>query len=221
MGNLPSHVSMLTIFLFSREELRKIGRAPDSVKFVAGILVIVDETDEKAQAKYREYLSYTDPEGMAALFGGWSNTDLSHFDDDEDFTFQTVGGVHSFVETWSKTIPDSGGIKWTKRRVLQELALGGAHPRAIGSPQTVADIMQRWVDEADIDGFNFAHTISPGTFEDLIKFVWPELRKRGVIWDDYYAPGPDGSARENYFQDGLGARLRPDHPGKQFAWTSS
>ncbi|EXJ79750.1 hypothetical protein A1O3_08033 [Capronia epimyces CBS 606.96] len=201
-----------------RARLREVGRAPDSVKFVAGITVIVAETDEQAQAKYAEQLSYADPEGMAALFGGWTDTDLSQFDDDEDFTFQTVGGVHSFVETWSKTIPNSGGIKWTKRRVLQELALGGAHPRAIGSPATVADILQRWVDEAGVDGFNFVHTVSPGTFEDLIEFVWPELKARGVIWDDYAAPGPAGSARENYFQDGLGPKLRPDHPGKQHVW---
>jgi alkanesulfonate monooxygenase SsuD/methylene tetrahydromethanopterin reductase-like flavin-dependent oxidoreductase (luciferase family) len=180
------------------------------------MLVIVDETDEKAQAKYQEYLSYADLEGVAALFGGWTDNDLSQYDDDEDFAFKTVGGVHSFIETWSKTIPDSGGIKWTKKRVLQEIALGGAHPRAIGSPQTVADILEHWIKEADIDGFNFAHTITPGTFEDLIKYLWPELRKRKVILDDYYAPG--GSARENYFQDGQGARLRPDHPGKQYTW---
>ncbi|EHY56613.1 hypothetical protein HRR83_002302 [Exophiala dermatitidis] len=200
-----------------RSKLVETGRAPDSVKFVAGILVIVDETDELAQAKYQDHLSYADLEGVATLFGGWSSTDLSQFDDDEDFAFKTIGGVHSFIETWSKTIPNSGGIKWTKRRVLQELALGGAHPRAIGSPSTVADILERWIDEAGVDGFNFTYTISPGTFQDLVKFLWPELRKRGHIWSDYAVPA--GSARENYFQDGLGARLRDDHPGKRFAWT--
>jgi alkanesulfonate monooxygenase SsuD/methylene tetrahydromethanopterin reductase-like flavin-dependent oxidoreductase (luciferase family) len=45
-------------------------------------------------------------------------------------------------------------VEWTKRRGLQEFAVGGAHPRAIGSPQTVADILEKWIDVADIDGFN-------------------------------------------------------------------
>ncbi|KAJ4305058.1 hypothetical protein N0V90_000588 [Kalmusia sp. IMI 367209] len=199
-----------------REELQRIGRPTDSVKFVSAVQVIIDETDEKAQAKYQDYLSYADLEGMAALFGGWSNTDLSKYDDDEDFAFSNVGGVHSFIETWSKTIPNSGGIKWTKRRILQELALGGAHPRIVGSPQTVADFLENWVKEAQVDGFNFSQIISPGTWEDLIKFLWPELRQRGHIWEDYYVPG--GSARENYFQDGQGARLRSSHPGSQYVW---
>ncbi|GES58460.1 xenobiotic compound monooxygenase [Aspergillus terreus] len=200
-----------------RKQLVEQGRAPDSIKFIAGILVIVDETDEKAQAKYEEYLAQSDLEGVATLFGGWTNNDLSKFTDDEDFAFAAVGGIQSMISSWSKTVPNSNGLKWTKRRVLQELALGGAHPRAIGSPTTVADILQRWVDVAGVDGFNFSYTVSPGTFEDMIEYLFPELRRRGVIWDEYAVPG--GSARENYFQDGEGARLRQGHPGKQYAWT--
>lgn len=57
------------------------------------------------------------------------------------------------MKTWSTTIPGTDGVKWTRERVLQELAIGGAHPRAIGSPQTVADILQKWIDVASIDGF--------------------------------------------------------------------
>ncbi|KAL4897036.1 luciferase-like domain-containing protein [Aspergillus ambiguus] len=199
-----------------RKQLVEQGRAPDSIKFITGVLVIVDETDEKAQAKYEEYLTHSDLEGVATLFGGWTNNDLSKFTDDEDFAFAAVGGIQSMISSWSKTVPNSNGLKWTKRRVLQELALGGAHPRAIGSPSTVADILQRWVDVAGVDGFNFSYAISPGTFEDMIEYLFPELQRRGVIWADYAVPG--GSARENYFNDGEGPRLRPGHPGKQYEW---
>ncbi|GAM42749.1 hypothetical protein TCE0_044r17005 [Talaromyces pinophilus] len=199
-----------------RKQLIDIGRAPDSIKFVAGILVIVDETDEKAQAKYEEYLSYADFEGTATLFGGWTGADLSKYEDDEDFAFTSVAGIQSLIQSWSKTIPNSNGLKWTKRRILQELSLGGVHPRAIGSPTTVADILQKWVDVADVDGFNFSYTVSPGTFEDMIEFLWPELRRRGVIWDDYEVPG--GAARENYFLDGKGPRVREGHPARKYRW---
>ena len=180
--------------------------------------MIVDETNEKAIAKYEKYLSLSDLDGVATLFGGWTNNDLSRYEDDDDFAFTGVGGIQSLISSWSKTVPNSNGLKWTKRRVLQELALGGAHPRAIGSPQAVADILQRWVDVAGVDGFNFSYAVSPGTFEDMIKFLFPELRRRGVIWDDYEVKG--GSARENYFQDGNGSRLREGHPGREYAWGS-
>lgn len=202
----------------SVEDARKLaaqqGRDPSTLKLIVGFLIIVDETDEKAQAKYQDYLSYADLEGSMTLFGGWTGTDLSKFDDDEDFQFSGPGAIQSMVNTWSATIPGTDGVKWTKKRVAQELAVGGAHPRAIGSPKTVADILQRWVEETDIDGFNISYAVNPGDFEDIIKYLLPELRARGVFWDDYVAT----TARENYLQDGKGPRLRDDHPGSQYKW---
>lgn len=39
------------------------GRGPSTLKVIAGVLIIVDETDEKAWAKCEEYLKYADLEG--------------------------------------------------------------------------------------------------------------------------------------------------------------
>ncbi|TVY45330.1 Dimethyl-sulfide monooxygenase [Lachnellula subtilissima] len=199
-----------------RSQVVGCGRAPDSIKFLAGMLVIVDETDEKAQAKYKNLLQYADLEGAAALFGGWTNHDLSKYGEDEDFKFTGSGAIQSMVNTWSATIPGTDGVTWTRRRVLQELAIGGAHPRAIGSPQTVADLLQKWIDVAGVDGFNLSYAISPGGFEDMIEYLWPELRRRGVFWDDYEQVG--GSMRECYLGDGKGPRLRDGHPGVSYKW---
>lgn len=140
-----------------KELLRANGRPESSVKFIAGIFVVVDETDEKAQAKFEDLLQYADLEGTASLFGGWTGTDLAKFSDDEDFAFNGPPAIQGMISAWSATVPGTKGLKWTKRRVLQELAISGAHPRAVGSPQTVADIMQRWVDEATVDGFNLSY----------------------------------------------------------------
>ncbi|KAK7606473.1 alkanesulfonate monooxygenase [Phyllosticta paracitricarpa] len=190
------------------------GRDPQTLKLIVGMLIIVDETDEKARAKYEEYLSYADLEGSLALAAGWTGTDFGTFSDDEDFRFTGPPAIQSVVSSWSAAVPGSDGVKWTKKRVATELALGGPHPKAIGSPQTVANILQNWVDEAGIDGFNISYAINPGDFEDLIKWLWPELRKRGVFWEDY----PATTTRENYLTDGKGPRLREDHPGSAFKW---
>ena len=128
--------------------LRDIGRPENSCKFIAGIFVCVDETDEKAEAKFKDLLQYADLEGTAALFGGWTGTDLSQFEDDADFAFSGPPAIQGLINSWTATVPGTVGVKWTKRRVLQELAINGAHPRAVGSPQTVADIMEKWVKEA-------------------------------------------------------------------------
>lgn len=199
-----------------RARAAKAGRNPSSIKFIVGITVIVDETDEKAQEKYEEYLTYADLEGSAALFGGWTGTDISKFADDEDLSLATSGGVRGIVDAWSATIPGSKTIRWNKERVARELAIGGAHARAIGGPKTVADILERWIADAGADGFNLGYAVSPGGFEDMIKHLWPELRRRGVFHEDYEVPG--GTTRENYTGDGLGSRLRDDHPGSRYRW---
>ena len=201
-----------------RKQAAEQGRNPNSLKLIAGVIIIVDETDEKAQAKWDEYLSYADDEGTLALFAGWYGVDISKWDDDEDFRFtsELPPGMQGMLQAWSTTVPCGENIKWTKTRIARELALGGPHLRAIGSPETVADLLQQWIDEADIDGFNISYAISPGNFEDIIKYLFPELRRRGVFWHDYAVPG--GTARENYTRDGHGPRIRGDHPASKYRW---
>ena len=74
----------------------------------------------------------------------------------------------------------------------------------------VADQMQEWVEFSDVDGFNLAYAITPGTFVDLVEHLVPELQRRGVYPTDY----PDGTLRERLF--GRGPRLEPTHPGARF-----
>lgn len=55
------------------------------------------------------------------------------------------------------------------------------HAKVVGSPTTVVDELERWVEVAGVDGFNLAHLTNPGSFEDIIHFVIPELQKRGLF----------------------------------------
>jgi alkanesulfonate monooxygenase SsuD/methylene tetrahydromethanopterin reductase-like flavin-dependent oxidoreductase (luciferase family) len=67
------------------------GRDPKSIKLLAGMPVIADETDELAQVKYEKYLEYADTKGNFALFGGWTGADLLKFGDGEDRTSGPLG----------------------------------------------------------------------------------------------------------------------------------
>jgi len=76
----------------------------------------------------------------------------------------------------------------------------------VGSPERVADELQSWVAETDIDGFNLAYAVTPDTFSDIVNWLVPELQRRGVYKQDY-APG---TLREKLF--GRGAQLQAPHP---------
>jgi FMN-dependent oxidoreductase (nitrilotriacetate monooxygenase family) len=199
-----------------RAQAKEVGRDPNSIKIVAGLLVIVAETDEKAKEKYELLASYGDKEGALALFGGWSGYDLGKYSDDEDFRFLDTAppAVQSMVNHWAAASPQ--GTKWNKKTIAEHLVVGGNGAKIIGSPTTVADELERWVEVADVDGFNFSYASVPETFDDIIEFLIPELRKRGVFWDDYAVPG--GTLRENYLgKKGL-SRLSDTHPGAKYFW---
>jgi len=74
----------------------------------------------------------------------------------------------------------------------------------------VADLLQEWVDETDVDGFNLAYALTHETFIDAVGLLVPELQKRGVYKTEY-APG---TLREKLF--GEGPRLPEIHPGSSY-----
>ncbi len=63
------------------------------------------------------------------------------------------------------------------------------------------------MEETDVDGFNLAYALTPGTFTDMADLVVPELQTRGLFKHDY-APG---TLREKLFGPGQ-ARLPATHP---------
>lgn len=44
----------------------------------------------------------------------------------------------------------------TPRMLGEQMAFCGFGPMPVGTPEMVADVMEKWVNEADIDGFNIA-----------------------------------------------------------------
>lgn len=59
----------------------------------------------------------------------------------------------STVEAYARFAPRDS--KWTKHTVAEHVSIGGNGPVLIGTPAQVADGLETWVEEADVDGFNF------------------------------------------------------------------
>jgi hypothetical protein len=99
--------------------------------------------------------------------------------------------------------------------IAEKAAIGGLGPVAVGSPQTVADEMERWIQEGDLDGFNVGYVTTPGSFEDLVELLIPELRRRGLYRQ---IPNEGGyTLRERVYSTGQSG-LRDDHVGSQYKY---
>ncbi|RMZ81105.1 hypothetical protein DV738_g2442, partial [Chaetothyriales sp. CBS 135597] len=194
------------------------GRDPRSLKFFATFTPIIGATDEEAQAKYEEAKKYASTIGGLVLFSGWTGIDISRIPIDRDITADDSLEAHkvrSILDAFTTTSPDIP--QWTPRVVAEKASIGGLGPVAIGTPAHVADELVKWVTEADLDGFNLAYVTTPGTFEDVVDLLVPELRRRGL-----YPPAADEAAdpltaREKVYGKGQKG-LRDDHLGSTYKY---
>ncbi|WP_431277920.1 LLM class flavin-dependent oxidoreductase [Leifsonia poae] len=191
-----------------RDGLEAAGRDRYAAKIYTLLTIITDETSEKAQAKYENYLEYASAEGALVFMSGWMGVDLSQYDLDEPIGNVQSNAIQSVVANYQRANED--GSEWTVRDIGRLGAIGGLGPFIIGSGSEIADQLQQWVEDTDVDGFNLAYAITPGTFEDVVEFVIPELRKRGAYPEEYVR----GSLRHKLH--GAGDRLPADHKGSRY-----
>ncbi|MHA7295465.1 LLM class flavin-dependent oxidoreductase [Arthrobacter sp. HLT1-21] len=191
-----------------RAALAAQGRARDSVKIFAMATVIVAETEESATARLDDYTRYIDPQAALALFAGWTGVDLSTADLDSTLEYVQTEGNQSALAAFTKLDPSR---VWTVRELAHFVAIGGRGPVITGSPSTVVDELERWMDEGDVDGFNLSNAVRPADLEEFVRLVSPELRRRGLLPE---APQPGTTLREIIL--GEGPRLADDHYGARF-----
>ncbi|MDM0005807.1 LLM class flavin-dependent oxidoreductase [Variovorax sp. J22G73] len=192
-----------------RAQAVALGRAPDAIKFITAVSVVAAATDAQAEEKYRDYLSYTSTEAALALFSAWTGVDWSAYPADHPLEYIETNASRSILAALSQV---DAGRRWTVGGIAEYIGIGGIHPTLVGGPAKVADELEALAEAAGVDGFNLAYAISPGSFEEFVEFVVPELRARGRIKPRAERPL---TLRERLHGEGH-ARLRDDHPGAVF-----
>jgi alkanesulfonate monooxygenase SsuD/methylene tetrahydromethanopterin reductase-like flavin-dependent oxidoreductase (luciferase family) len=106
------------------------------------------------------------------------NYDFSGLELDAPITdelIESVKGVRGLVQNMKKHI---GGDTVTLADLAGHRATLLQGPRFVGTASEVADQMEAWVEADACDGFVVAATHSPGAYEDVVRFVVPELQRR-------------------------------------------
>lgn len=153
-----------------RRAVRDAGREPEDIKIFMGIAVIVAPTEREAREKHQAYLHFASPEAGIAHFASSTGIDLARFGLDEPIQPGGTQAIESVTRAYQG---------WTRRKLLEQHALGSRYPVIVGTPSQVADALLMWMDEADIDGFNLTRIVNPQSWHDFIDLVVPELQQRG------------------------------------------
>lgn len=188
-----------------RDALEAAGRDRYAARIYTLLTIITDETPEKAKAKHEDFLQYANHEGALVFMSGWMGIDLSQYELDEPVGNVKSNAIQSVIANYQESA--ANGETFTVRDIARISAIGGLGPTLVGSGSEIADQLQEWVAETDVDGFNLAYAITPGTFEDIVKYVIPELRAR----DAYPTSYVEGTLRQKLHRKG--DRLPDDHKG--------
>lgn len=187
-----------------REEAAASGREAGSPKVIVSTSVVVGETTEDAQRLRAELDATPSREAAATLFMGWSGVDLLRFDPAD-----TLEHVTTQVGQTMLAMFQQGDRSPTVGEILDRIStsIGGA--RFTGTPQQVADDIEAFAAESDVDGFLIEYTYGGwATYQGFAERVMPILRDRGLLPETPRS----GTMRERITGSGS-ARIDPSHPG--------
>ncbi len=183
--------------------LKAAGRHREDVRVFPGITVIVAPTDAEAELKLETCRKYRSPEGALALYCGWIGVDLAQLGTGTNLLNMKTDAIQGLLDYFATVDPERD---WTLEEIGEFLSIGSVMPKIVGSPQTVADELERWMDESGCDGFNLVPVTQPRGFAEFGELVVPELQRRGRMPTRYSGE----TLRERYFGAG-NARLAPEH----------
>ena len=160
----------------------RLGRDRGHLKILPGCFVVVGDTVEEAREKRALLDSLVHYDSAVASLSIALGVDASDFDPD--------GPLPEIPETEASKSGRERAIALARREDLtvRQLAqrLGGyAGLAMVGTPATVADEMERWLESGACDGFNVMFPYLPGGLDDFVDRVVPELQRRGLFRREY------------------------------------
>jgi len=158
------------------------GRNPDHLKILPGALVIVGETDSEAREKrdLLDSLVHYDS-GIASLSIALGH-DASKFDPDAPLPNVPETEASKSGQARVKSLAQAENL--TVRQLAGRFG-GYAGNAFVGTPKSIADEMEAWIDEDASDGFNIMMPYLPMGLDDVCEKVVPELQRRGRFRTEY------------------------------------
>jgi alkanesulfonate monooxygenase len=166
-----------------KARMTRSGRAPDHLKVLPGLSVIVAPTAAEATAKFRALQDLLHPDLGVALLSRRLGFDLTGYPLDQPLPplpeNKVIGSRSDMIKAWSKD-----GAP-TLRELCQKFASARGHFAIVGTPSEVVDVMEDWFTTGACDGFNFVPSYFPGGLDDFVDMVVPELQRRGLYRTAY------------------------------------
>jgi len=170
-----------------KQRVIKHGRRPEHVAILPGVMPIIGDSDAAAKEQLDKLQSFLTPTNALTLVSQRIGYDISGYPLDgpiPDFPEQTDRG-----QAFSRALLEMARReKMTLRDLYNITAAARGHWVVCGSPKRIADVFEEWFTAERADGFVVMPPFFPGSFDDFVDKVVPELQRRGLFRTDYTGP---------------------------------
>jgi FMN-dependent oxidoreductase (nitrilotriacetate monooxygenase family) len=160
-----------------------LGRSPDALKILPGVMIVVGTTTAAAEAKYERLQALIPPDfglrHLSSVFG----VDLSQLPLDGpvpelDYPVTQHGRLKLLLDLARR---ERLSIRQLYKRVVGQRG----HRTVCGTPAEIADALESWFAAGACDGFNIMPLTFPHGLDDIVDHVIPELQRRGLFRTEY------------------------------------
>jgi FMN-dependent oxidoreductase (nitrilotriacetate monooxygenase family) len=172
-----------------------LGRRPEQIVILPGVVPVIGSTEAEAKARELAFEERMNPTYGLAMLSRFFNQDLTGLALDEPLPEMPVEDEvegHKSRTTLITSLARSENL--TVRQLLAKLGGGRGHRTFTGTPEQLADTLERWFTNGAADGFNIMPPAMPGDLQTFVDHVIPILRRRGLFREDYEG----ATLREHY-----------------------
>ncbi|GAB3976083.1 LLM class flavin-dependent oxidoreductase [Plantactinospora veratri] len=175
---------------------RALGRDPEGIKILPGIVPVLGGTEAQAHALADELDRLIVPEHarrQLAITLGISPDDL-HLDRELPADLPDEEQIEGAKSRRALIVALARRERLTVRQLIGRLGGGRGHRTFAGTPEQVADAIEEWWQHGAADGFNVMPPVLPSGLVAFVEQVVPILQRRGLFRTAY----PGRTLRDNY-----------------------
>ncbi|HZY55998.1 MAG TPA: LLM class flavin-dependent oxidoreductase [Reyranella sp.] len=161
--------------------MAELGRPPERCRILFGMQPIIGATETEAREKQEEHNKLVPLEGGMAILSAHADYDLSKIDLEAPMADRTEPELQRLKSRFRKPSGESLSLREVAQRHGQSVGL----PQFVGTPTSIADQMEAFLQEAGGDGFMLSPIYCPGAIEEFVDLVVPELQHRGLVRKEY------------------------------------
>ncbi|WP_433566950.1 LLM class flavin-dependent oxidoreductase [Nocardia sp. CA-151230] len=164
-----------------------LGRDPETIKILPGIVPVIGDTEEHARELDAELERLISPEYAKRQLARTWGIPVEDLDLDSELPddLPTEDEIQGAKSRFTLIVNLARRERLTLRQLIARLGGGRGHHTFAGTADQVADTIEEWFTRGAADGFNIMPAVLPSGLERFVDEVVPILQRRGLFRTEY------------------------------------